>query len=92
MPLGEVPIFERGRIEHLALERRIEEGFWLPRVRLREEGAATRPVTDVGILRAARIRLIRTASMRGLLGSAADRLTGPREGGLGGTSRTAERG
>ncbi len=50
VPQGELPIFERGRIDHLALRAESEEGFWLLRDRLHEDGASDGPVTDMGLL------------------------------------------
>ena len=50
VPQGEIPIFERGRIDHLALRADTAEHFWELRDRIHEQGASDGPVTDLGPL------------------------------------------
>jgi catechol 2,3-dioxygenase-like lactoylglutathione lyase family enzyme len=49
---GEIPIFERGRIDHLALKADTPERFWELRERIHQAGASDNEgkVTDLGIL------------------------------------------
>jgi catechol 2,3-dioxygenase-like lactoylglutathione lyase family enzyme len=47
-PPGEQPIFERGRLDHFALNATSEEAFHEMRRRLIAEGATTGEVTDMG--------------------------------------------
>ena len=52
VPRGEIPIFERGRIDHLALRAETEEDFWELRERIYKAGASDGEglVTDLGPL------------------------------------------
>ena len=53
VPQGEIPIFERGRIDHLALRAETEEDFWEIRERIYKAGAGDGEggqVTDLGPL------------------------------------------
>ena len=50
VPQGELPIFERGRIDHLALRAETEDVFWTVRNRIYEAGAGDGQVTDLGPL------------------------------------------
>ena len=52
VPQGELPIFERGRIDHLALRVDSAEDFWTIRERIYEAGASDGEgqVTDMGPL------------------------------------------
>jgi len=50
VPQGELPIFARGRIDHLALRAESPEAFWLLRERIHEAGASDGVVTDMGPL------------------------------------------
>jgi catechol 2,3-dioxygenase-like lactoylglutathione lyase family enzyme len=52
VPQGEIPIFERGRIDHLALRADDEDAFWELRERIHQEGASDNDgkVTDLGTL------------------------------------------
>jgi len=50
VPQGEIPIFERGRIDHLALRAETPEIFWDLRERIYEAGASDGQVTDLGPL------------------------------------------
>ena len=50
VPQGELPIFERGRLDHLALKADTAEGFWTLRERIYEAGASDGEVTDLGPL------------------------------------------
>jgi catechol 2,3-dioxygenase-like lactoylglutathione lyase family enzyme len=53
VPQGEIPIFERGRIDHLALRVESEDEFWEVRERIYRAGASdegTGLVTDLGPL------------------------------------------
>lgn len=47
---GELPIFRRGRIDHLALKAETSEVFWTLRDRIYEAGASDGTVTDLGPL------------------------------------------
>ena len=42
-PLGPLPIFARGRLDHFALNAASEEAFWEPRRRVVAEGAGDGP-------------------------------------------------
>jgi catechol 2,3-dioxygenase-like lactoylglutathione lyase family enzyme len=48
VPQGELPMFERGRIDHIALTAIDEDAFWEVRRRVIAEGAGTGEVTDFG--------------------------------------------
>jgi catechol 2,3-dioxygenase-like lactoylglutathione lyase family enzyme len=50
VPQGELTMFERGRIDHLALRAETAENFWELRDRIYREGASSGEVTDMGIL------------------------------------------
>lgn len=52
VPQGEIPIFERGRIDHLALKVEDADDFWTIRQRIFEEGVGDgeAQVTDMGVL------------------------------------------
>ena len=50
VPQGELPIFGRGRIDHLALKAETAEDFWTLRERIYEAGASDGQVTDLGPL------------------------------------------
>jgi catechol 2,3-dioxygenase-like lactoylglutathione lyase family enzyme len=50
VPQGDLPMFERGRIDHLALRAETADGFWALRDRIHEAGASDGPVTDMGPL------------------------------------------
>ncbi len=50
VPQGEIEIFQRGRIDHLALRAETEEDFWALRERIYVEGASDGQVTDLGLL------------------------------------------
>ena len=50
VPQGELPIFERGRIDHLALRAETAGDFWTLRERIYEAGASDGEVTDLGSL------------------------------------------
>jgi len=50
VPQGELPIFKRGRIDHLALKAQTAEDFWVVRERIYEAGASDGQVTDLGPL------------------------------------------
>ena len=53
VPQGEIPIFERGRIDHLALRAETADEFWEVRERIYKAGASdegTGLVTDLGPL------------------------------------------
>ena len=50
VPQGELAIFERGRIDHLALRAATPEDFWNVRERIRAAGASDGQVTDIGPL------------------------------------------
>jgi hypothetical protein len=47
---GDLPIFERGRIDHLALKAATAEDFWVLRERIYQAGANDGQVTDMGPL------------------------------------------
>ena len=48
VPQGKLPMFERGRIDHVALIATDEAAFWEVRRRVIAEGAGTGEVTDFG--------------------------------------------
>ncbi len=50
VPQGELPLFGRGRIDHLALAVPNEAAFWELRQRVLVEGAGDGEVTDIGPL------------------------------------------
>ena len=50
VPQGDLPIFERGRIDHLALKAATAEDFWALRERIYQAGASDGQVTDMGPL------------------------------------------
>jgi catechol 2,3-dioxygenase-like lactoylglutathione lyase family enzyme len=50
VPQGELPLFGRGRIDHLALRAATAEVFWDVRERIYREGASDGQVTDLGPL------------------------------------------
>lgn len=50
VPQGELPIFGRGRIDHLALRAETAEDFWALRERIYQAGASDGEVTDLGPL------------------------------------------
>ena len=50
VPQGELPIFQRGRIDHLALKADSAEAFWTVRERIYAAGASDGQVTDLGSL------------------------------------------
>jgi catechol 2,3-dioxygenase-like lactoylglutathione lyase family enzyme len=50
VPQGELPIFQRGRIDHLALRAATAEVFWELRERIYQAGASDGQVTDLGPL------------------------------------------
>jgi catechol 2,3-dioxygenase-like lactoylglutathione lyase family enzyme len=50
VPQGELPVFGRGRIDHVALKADSAEGFWDLRDRIHDAGASDGPVTDMGVL------------------------------------------
>jgi hypothetical protein len=50
VPQGELTMFERGRIDHLALRAATADVFWEPRERIYREGASDGEVTDMGPL------------------------------------------
>jgi catechol 2,3-dioxygenase-like lactoylglutathione lyase family enzyme len=50
VPQGELPLFERGRIDHLALRAQTADDFWALRERIYEAGASDGQVTDLGPL------------------------------------------
>lgn len=50
VPQGELPIFARGRIDHLALRAATADLFWTVRERIHEAGAGDGQVTDLGPL------------------------------------------
>ncbi len=50
VPQGELPMFDRGRIDHLALRADSEEAFWELRDRIFKAGASDGQVTDLGPL------------------------------------------
>jgi catechol 2,3-dioxygenase-like lactoylglutathione lyase family enzyme len=50
VPQGELTMFERGRIDHLALKAATEDEFWDLRERIYRAGASDGQVTDMGPL------------------------------------------
>ncbi len=50
VPQGELAMFQRGRIDHLALRAETADGFWVLRERIYEAGASDGQVTDMGPL------------------------------------------
>jgi catechol 2,3-dioxygenase-like lactoylglutathione lyase family enzyme len=50
VPQGQLPIFARGRIDHLALRAETAEVFWTLRERIYEANAGDGQVTDLGPL------------------------------------------
>ncbi len=50
VPQGELPMFERGRIDHLALTAATPEAFWTLRERIYRAGASDGEVVDLGPL------------------------------------------
>jgi catechol 2,3-dioxygenase-like lactoylglutathione lyase family enzyme len=50
VPQGELPMFDRGRIDHLALKATTPEAFWTIRERIYEAGASDGEVVDLGPL------------------------------------------
>ena len=50
VPQGELPMFGRGRIDHLALRVETADTFWTLRDRIYEAGASDGQVTDLGPL------------------------------------------
>lgn len=50
VPQGELPIFQRGRIDHLALRATTADVFWDLRERIYQAGASDGQVTDLGPL------------------------------------------
>ena len=50
IPQGELPIFGRGRIDHIALKADSADAFWTARERIYEAGAGDGIVTDMGPL------------------------------------------
>ena len=50
VPQGELPIFARGRIDHLALRAETADSFWAVRERIHDAGAGDGQVTDLGPL------------------------------------------
>jgi catechol 2,3-dioxygenase-like lactoylglutathione lyase family enzyme len=50
VPQGELTMFERGRIDHLALRAATADEFWELRERIYREGASDGEVTDMGPL------------------------------------------
>lgn len=50
VPQGELPIFERGRIDHLALKAETADAFWTMRENIYRAGASDGQVTDMGPL------------------------------------------
>ena len=50
VPQGDLPFFQRGRIDHVALKADSAETFWTLRDRIQEAGASDGPVTDMGPL------------------------------------------
>jgi catechol 2,3-dioxygenase-like lactoylglutathione lyase family enzyme len=50
VPQGELPMFERGRIDHLALSADDPEAFWAVRERIHRAGASDGEVVDLGLL------------------------------------------
>lgn len=50
IPQGEVPLFQRGRLDHIAFRASSEKAFWELRERLLDEQSAPREVVDMGML------------------------------------------
>jgi catechol 2,3-dioxygenase-like lactoylglutathione lyase family enzyme len=50
VPQGELPIFQRGRVDHLALRAATAESFWELRERIYQAGASDGQITDMGPL------------------------------------------
>jgi catechol 2,3-dioxygenase-like lactoylglutathione lyase family enzyme len=50
VPQGELTMFKRGRIDHLALRAETADEFWELRDRIYREGASDGQVTDMGML------------------------------------------
>src|SRR3954467_1077736 len=50
VPQGELPMFDRGRIDHLALRADTSDAFWELRERIHAAGAGDGEVTDMGPL------------------------------------------
>lgn len=50
VPQGELPMFRRGRIDHLALRAETADDFWTLRERIYHAGASDGQVTDLGPL------------------------------------------
>jgi catechol 2,3-dioxygenase-like lactoylglutathione lyase family enzyme len=50
VPQGELPMFERGRIDHLALRADTPERFWELRERIYRAEASDGQVTDLGLV------------------------------------------
>lgn len=48
VPQGELTMFERGRIDHIALRAETADDFWTVRERIYEAGASDGQVTDIG--------------------------------------------
>lgn len=48
VPQGELPMFDRGRIDHLALRAETPDEFWELRERIYRAGASDGEVTDLG--------------------------------------------
>ena len=48
VPQGELPIFQRGRIDHFALKAETADAFWSLRERIYRAGASDGQVTDIG--------------------------------------------
>ena len=48
VPQGELPMFDRGRIDHLALKATDPEAFWTVRDRIYQAGASDGEVVDLG--------------------------------------------
>ena len=48
VPQGEIPMFERGRMDHIGLNATSEEAFYELRRRIVAEGAGDGTVTDIG--------------------------------------------
>ena len=50
VPQGEIPMFERGRLDHIGLNASSEEAFHELRRRIVAEGAGDGTVTDIGVV------------------------------------------
>ena len=50
VPQAEIPMFQRGRLDHFGLNAATEEAFWELRRRVMDEGAGDGLVTDMGSL------------------------------------------